>query len=127
MCDENDDWPVPASTYLLQPEPAPLGLPDDELARAIKIKWPPKQHHVDYLAEIYCRFSRMPIDDAIKCVSAGYSSPAHAMTEGIVKQGRSLKSKSARCAGEPIARSEPRHVDPTGAERLKERYGTIEI
>jgi len=75
MCDENDDWPVSAFTYLLQPEPAPLDLPDDELARAIKLKWPSKQHHVDYLAEIYWRFSRMPMAEAIRCVRLGYSTP----------------------------------------------------
>jgi hypothetical protein len=84
MMNDKYNRSVSAAEYLAQPGTAPSELPNDELSKAIKIKW--RGEHPDYWSEIYGRYRKMPIDDAIRCVSAGYSSPAHAMTEGFVKR-----------------------------------------
>jgi len=69
-----NDWPVSAAVYLAQPEPAPLELPNDALATAIRTTW--RREHPNYWSEIHGRYAKMAIEDAIKCISAGYSSPS---------------------------------------------------
>ncbi len=81
-----NDWPISAAEYLKRPVPKCEPLPDDELGAAIKATW--RKEHADYLALIHSRYRKMPIGDAIKCVRLGYSSPAHAMTEGVVRDYR---------------------------------------
>lgn len=88
--EDDYDLPISAADYLDRPMPPEPQLPNDVLGRAIKEQW--RGQHPGYWSEIYWRYRRMPIDDAIECVSAGYSSPAHAMNEGVVADYRRKKS-----------------------------------
>jgi hypothetical protein len=78
MAYDNTDWPVPASFIAGLPEPAPL--PDDAIGRAIKATW--RSEHPDYWSLVYSRYDGLRIDEAMKCIQLGYSSPAHARSDG---------------------------------------------
>jgi len=85
---ENDtDLPISAAEYLKRPVPECEPFPDDELARAVKAQF---RGDANYLANVYGRFRRVPIEDAIKAVRLGYSSPAHAASEGAIAEYRKV-------------------------------------
>ena len=50
----DNDWPVSASVYLAAELPELAPLPNDDLGRAIKIRW--RRHHPDYWLNIYGRY-----------------------------------------------------------------------